>query len=56
MGLLDLASGASVWKGYEYYKANKVLSKTKVSETEFEGTLQGGNDNRYRVVYRYRAS
>lgn len=50
MGLLDLASGASVWKGYEYYKANKVLSKTKVSDTEYEGTLQGSNDTPYRVL------
>lgn len=24
MGLLELASGASAWRGYDYYKENKV--------------------------------
>ena len=33
MGLLDLASGASVWRGYEYYKDGSVLLKRKSPTT-----------------------
>ncbi len=49
MGLLNLASGASAWRGYECYKAGAVLAKTKVSETEFEGVLRGSDSRRYEV-------
>ena len=33
MGLLDLASGASAWRGYEYYKDGSVLLKKKSPTT-----------------------
>ena len=28
MGLIDIASSKSVWRGMEYYKQNKVLAYT----------------------------
>lgn len=49
MGLLDLASGASAWRGYEYYKTGNVLTKIKLSETEYKGILQGSNNKSYEV-------
>ena len=49
MGLLDLASAASAWRGYEYYKAGNVLTKIKLSETEYKGVLQGSDNKRYEV-------
>lgn len=47
MGLLDLASATSAWRGYEYYKAGNVLTKIKLSETEYKGVLQGSDNKRY---------
>ena len=49
MGLLDLASAASAWRGYEYYKAGNVFTKIKLSETEYKGVLQGSDNKRYEV-------
>lgn len=49
MGLLKLASAISAWRGYEYYEANNVLVKTKISETEFAGIVRGSNNKRYEV-------
>ena len=49
MGLLDLASATSAWRGYEYYKAGNVLTKIKLSETEYKGILQGSNNKSYEV-------
>ena len=49
MGLLDLASAASAWRGYESYKASNVLTKIKLSETEYKGVLQGSDNKRYEV-------
>ena len=43
MGLLDLASSASSWRGYEYYKDGSVLLKKKITDHEYSGTLRGLN-------------
>ena len=50
MGLLDLASAASAWRGYEYYKAGNVLTKIKLSETEYKGVLQGSDNKRLKCL------
>ncbi len=50
MGLLDLASGASLWRGYEYYKAGRVRSWQSVSESAHEGMVQGSGDGCYTVA------
>ena len=49
MGLLELASGASVWRGYDYYSENRVLSAEKVSESEYSGTVSGTRPEPYSV-------
>lgn len=49
MGLLDLASGASAWKGYEYYKDGKVLLQKKITDHEYTGTLSGSGKKQYDV-------
>lgn len=49
MGLLNLASAISVWRGYEYYNAGNVLTKKAVSASEYSGTLRGSNHKRYEV-------
>lgn len=49
MGILDIASGASVWRGYSYYKSGKVLAKQQLSETKFTGTVSGSNHAQYEV-------
>lgn len=49
MGLLNLASVTSAWRGYEYYKAGNVLTKIKLSETKYKGVLQGSDNKRYEV-------
>lgn len=49
MGLLNVASSGSVWRGYECYKANKILEETKVSDTEFAGKVAGSSNNSYDV-------
>ena len=49
MGMLDLASRKSCFRGYEYYKNNKILTKNKISDTQFSGVMQGSNNNKYDV-------
>lgn len=44
-----MASATSAWRGYEYYKAGNVLTKIKLSETEYKGVLQGSDNKRYEV-------
>ena len=44
-----MASVTSAWRGYEYYKAGNVLTKIKLSETEYKGVLQGSDNKRYEV-------
>ncbi len=49
MGLLNLASANSAWKGYVYYKNNFVMSKEKISDSEYKGIVKGSGDNKYEV-------
>ena len=41
MGLLNLASYKSVWRGYEYFTDNYVINRTKESETKIRGIVRG---------------
>lgn len=34
MGLLECASGPSVWRGYDYYKKKKVVSLEEIRQEE----------------------
>lgn len=43
MGLIDLASGKSLWRGYECYLEKHVLSHTKTGENGYDGRVAGNN-------------
>lgn len=49
MSILTVASGQSVYRGYEYYTQNKVLVHTQINDNEFEGFVKGSEDKPYKV-------
>lgn len=50
MALIDLASGASMWRGYEYYQNKKVKAFKKVNDHTFEADVLGSGERKYRVI------
>lgn len=49
MGLLDVASGKSVWRGYDYYEKNNVVSWEQSGPDTYDGVVLGSKGNRYTV-------
>ncbi|MBR6020196.1 MAG: SWIM zinc finger family protein [Lachnospiraceae bacterium] len=49
MGLIEAASGNSVWKGVDYCDEKKVVSWKKVGESEYSGVVSGSNKKLYDV-------
>lgn len=49
MSILSSASGASVWRGYEYYTEHKVLSFAQTGPDEYEGDIAGSAAAPYHV-------
>ena len=49
MSLIDIASGASAWRGYNYYKEGKVLRCLRAEESRYEGEVSGSSGEIYRV-------
>lgn len=49
MGLINLASGSSTWRGLDYYNEKKVSYYKKIDENEYEGIVNGSNDQKYNV-------
>ena len=49
MGLINIASGNSTWQGLDYYKENKVSNYKKISDSEYEGIVNGSNGKKYNV-------
>ena len=49
MSLIDLASGASAWRGYNYYKDGKVLRCLRAEDSRYEGEVSGSSGEVYRV-------
>lgn len=49
MGLLECASGASVWRGYDYYKENKVVSLEEIETNIFTAKVSGNSSEPYTV-------
>ena len=49
MSLITSASGKSVYRGYEYYVENKVLSHYQVNNSEYEGFVKGTMQEPYKV-------
>ena len=50
MGLLELASGDSFWRGYDYYKAQKVKSCSKTAVNNYSGLVEGSSGDLYQVT------
>ena len=49
MGLIEIASGNSVWRGMDYYENKKVLSWDKSGNDTYDGTVSGGDGKIYSV-------
>jgi len=49
MSIRTLASGASAWRGYEYYTGKKVLSFSQTGEDEYTGQVAGSGPAPYQV-------
>ena len=49
MSIMSSASGASLWRGYEYYTNKKVKTITKTTEDEYEGLVSGSRKEPYYV-------
>ena len=49
MGLINAASYASAWRGYEYYRENKVCYCEQVSQNEYAGMVKGSQNEPYSV-------
>ena len=49
MGLLECASGASVWRGYDYYKEKKVVKLEKIGDNIFSASVAGSAKEPYLV-------
>ena len=49
MGLINIASGSSVWRGLDYYNHQRVISYKQVSDSEYEGIVLGSNHEKYHV-------
>lgn len=46
----SIASGASVWRGYDYYKNDKVITHTTVEENIYSGEVKGSDNRIYDVT------
>lgn len=49
MSIRTIASGASAWRGYEYYLDKKVLSLSQTGEDEYTGEVAGNGSAPYHV-------
>ena len=49
MGLIDMASEKSIWRGLDYCKENKIKTYKKISDYEYEGIVQDNNNLEYNV-------
>ena len=50
MGLIECTSGASLWRGYDYYKEKKVKHLQKVSDTQYAAEVAGTSSAPYKVL------
>ncbi len=49
MGLVEMASGSSVWRGMDYYERKMVCSWKKSGEEAYDGVVSGSEGNKYSV-------
>lgn len=50
MGLIECASGNSVWRGYDYYKEKRVSRLIRTDDTVYSATVAGSDSNAYAVT------
>jgi len=50
MGLIDLASRNSLWRGMNYYEEKRVSSIKQVDENIFESEVRGNKNKSYHVL------
>lgn len=50
MSIITVASGKSVWRGYDYFLQGKVVSVENTAEDQFEGIVSGSNGALYSVM------
>lgn len=49
MGLIEIASGNSVWRGMDYYENKKVASWQEIGEGKYSGKVSGSGGKMYDV-------
>lgn len=49
MGILECASATSVWRGYDYYKENKVASLAEIDKNIYYSIVEGSSSEFYSV-------
>ena len=49
MGLIELASANSVWRGMDYYEKKKVVSWKPSGDASYDGQVAGSNNRVYSV-------
>jgi len=49
MGMIECTSGTSLWRGYDYYKENKVENLIETSPGIFSANVEGNSDKPYIV-------
>lgn len=50
MGILDVASSKSAWRGYEYHQSGNVVSIDKINDTTYSGMVKGSGNKQYGVT------
>ncbi len=49
MGLIECASAASAWRGYDYFKDKKVVSLEEIGENIYAATVAGSSNGTYSI-------
>lgn len=50
MGLIECASRASIWRGYDYFKNRKVINLEKTGENIYAATVAGSSNRTYSIA------
>lgn len=50
MGILSIASAASLYRGYGYFVDKRVIKSEQIGESQFKGIVAGSNGNKYDVI------
>lgn len=53
MSILSVASGDSMWRGYDCYRDKKVVSCVQTGETQYSGEVRGQKLYSVKIDYRH---